>query len=53
MDGVLCGERMSLVQGDGGMELARNCISVGRLRALELRVACFEIGTGEENNKKI
>ncbi|KNC32223.1 hypothetical protein FF38_01534 [Lucilia cuprina] len=41
VDDVLCGERISFVQGDGGIELARICMSVGRLRALELRVACF------------
>lgn len=37
-DEVLCGERISFVHGDGGTELAWNCKSVGRLRALEFRV---------------
>lgn len=36
-DDVLCGERLSFVQGDWGTELACrcNCTSVGKLSALE------------------
>ena len=39
-DEVLCGDRRSFVQGDGGTELARCGISIGRLNALSLCVPC-------------
>lgn len=40
LDDVLWGDLISFVQGDCGTELARNCTSVGRLKALEWLLPC-------------